>query len=198
MLISLSWKVWINPRKTKSFCQIKSSAHSDSCRISLNIYWHYTSFLIWYASFKNKIKITGETETTLWWVEWEQHYAKRILWRNKYIFRPEKSLSFVPKNRWSLHIVTQVDILFARYKGCGVGVGIVKSRSFSGGVGVGFLATLGVGVGYFCPTPTPEVQLDHFLHHTLKLGIPVEIVQFILKLLLKQRFLAVLHDFHWF
>jgi len=25
--------------------------------------------------------------------------------------------------------------------------------------------------------PTPDVQLDHFLHHTLKLGIPVETVQ---------------------
>jgi len=38
----------------------------------------------------------------------------------------------------------------------------------------------------FCPTPTPDVQLDHFLHHTLKLGIPVETVEFLLKLLLKQ------------
>jgi len=62
------------------------------------------------------------------------------------------------------------------------------------GVGVGFLTTLGVGFGYFCPTP--DVQLDHFLHHTLKLGIPVEMVQFLLKLLLKQGFLAVHHDFH--
>ena len=33
---------------------------------------------------------------------------------------------------------------------------------------------IGLGVGYFCPTPTPDVQLDHFLHHTPKLGIPVE------------------------
>jgi len=49
----------------------------------------------------------------------------------------------------------------------------------------------------FCPTPTPEVQLDHFLHHTPKLGIPVEMVQFLLKILLKQRFLAVHYDFHW-
>ena len=44
--------------------------------------------------------------------------------------------------------------------------------------------------------PTPDVQLDQFLHHTLKLGIPVEMVQFLLKLLLKQRLLAVRHDFH--
>jgi len=61
---------------------------------------------------------------------------------------------------------------------------------------VGFLTTWGVGIGFFCPTPT--VQLDHFLHHTPKLGIPVQMVQFLLKLLLNQRFLAVHHDFQWF
>ena len=42
---------------------------------------------------------------------------------------------------------------------------------------------------------TPDVQLGHFLHNTPKLGIPVEMLQFLLKLLLKQRFLAVHHDF---
>jgi len=63
-----------------------------------------------------------------------------------------------------------------------------------GGVIVGFLTTLEVGVGFFCTTTTPDVQLDHFLHHTPKLGIPVEMVQFLLKLLLKQRFLAVYDD----
>ena len=66
----------------------------------------------------------------------------------------------------------------------------LRSRRFLGGVG--FLTTL--GVEFFCPTP--DVQLDHILHHTRKLGIPVEMVQFLLKLLLKQRFLAVHHDFH--
>jgi len=55
---------------------------------------------------------------------------------------------------------------------------------------------VGVGVGFFCPTPTPAVQLDDFLHHTLKLRNPVEMGQFLLKLLLKQRFLTVHHDFH--
>jgi len=35
----------------------------------------------------------------------------------------------------------------------------------------------------FRPTPTPDVQLDYFLHHTPTLGIPVEMVQFLLKLL---------------
>jgi len=83
--------------------------------------------------------------------------------------------------------------MFASDQGCGVGVGVgvVRSRRFLGGVGVGFLTTPGIGIGYFCPTP--NLQLDHFLHHTLKLGIPVEMVQFLLKLLLKQRFLAVHH-----
>jgi len=36
-----------------------------------------------------------------------------------------------------------------------------------------------------------------FLHHTPQSEIPVEIVQFLLKFLLKQRILAVCHDFHW-
>ena len=40
--------------------------------------------------------------------------------------------------------------------------------------------------------------IGSFFHHTSKLRIPVERVQFLLKLLLKQRFLAVHHDFHWF
>ena len=71
----------------------------------------------------------------------------------------------------------------------GCGVGVITSRRFLGGVG--FLTTLGVRVGFFCPTL--DVQLDHFLNHTLELGIPVEMVQFLLKLLLKQRFLAVNH-----
>jgi len=80
-------------------------------------------------------------------------------------------------------------------QGWGVGVRVARSRRFLGEVG--FLTTLGVGVGvgFFCPTP--EVQLDHFLHHAPKLGIPVEMVQFLLKLLLKQRILAVYHDFYW-
>ena len=66
------------------------------------------------------------------------------------------------------------------HQDCGAGVGVVRSRRFLGGVGVGFLKTLGVGVGFFCPTP--DVQLDNLLHHTPKLGIPVEMVQFLLKL----------------
>ena len=84
--------------------------------------------------------------------------------------------------------------MLCHHQGCGVGV--VSSRRFLGGDG--FPTTLGVGVGFFCLTPTPDVQLDHFLHHTPKLGIPVKMVQFLLKLLLKQRFLALYHDFHWF
>jgi len=62
-----------------------------------------------------------------------------------------------------------------------------RSRRFLGAVRVGFLATLKFGIGFFWPIP--EIQSDLFLHHTPKLGIPVEMVQFLLKLLLKQRFL---------
>ena len=43
--------------------------------------------------------------------------------------------------------------------------------------GVRFLTTLGAGVRFFCPTP--GVELDHFLYHTPKLGIPIEMVQFV-------------------
>ena len=46
----------------------------------------------------------------------------------------------------------------------------------------------------FCPTP--GVQLNQFLHHTRKLGNPVEMVQFLLKFLLKQNHCCVPH-FHW-
>ena len=59
-----------------------------------------------------------------------------------------------------------------------------------------FLGT--VGVGFFCRTPTLDIQLDHFLDHSPKLGIGVEMEQFLLKLLLKQRFLAVYHNFNLF
>jgi len=52
-----------------------------------------------------------------------------------------------------------------------------------GGVGEGFLTTLGVGAVFFCPTPTPDVLFDNFLYHTSKMRIPVEMVQFLLKLL---------------
>ena len=47
-----------------------------------------------------------------------------------------------------------------------------------------------------CPTPILEVQLNHIFHHTPELGIPVEMVQFVLKLSLKQRILAAHQDFH--
>jgi len=82
------------------------------------------------------------------------------------------------------------------HQGCGAGLGFVRSWRFLGGVGVGFLTTLGVGVEFFYPTP--DTQLVHFLHHTSKLGIPVQMIQILLKRLLKQRFIAVYHDFHWF
>jgi len=58
----------------------------------------------------------------------------------------------------------------------------VRSRGFLDGVG--FLTTLGVGVGLFVRLRMSNWIL--FLHHTLKLGINVEMIQFLLKLLLKQ------------
>ena len=56
----------------------------------------------------------------------------------------------------------------------------LRSRSFLGGVGV----PTTLEVGFFCPIP--NVQFDHFLHYTPKLGIPVAMVQFLLKRLLQQ------------
>ena len=44
--------------------------------------------------------------------------------------------------------------------------------------------------------PHSGSPIGSLLHHTPKLGIPVDPVQFLMKLLLKQRILAVFHDFH--
>jgi len=49
---------------------------------------------------------------------------------------------------------------------------------------------------FFCPTL--DDWLDHFLHYTPKLGISSEMVELLLKLLVKQIFLTIHHDFHWF
>ena len=82
-------------------------------------------------------------------------------------------------------------------QGCGVGVGVARSGRFLGEVGVGFLTTLEVGVRFFCPTPIRKSSGITIIHHTPKFGIPVDMVQFLLKLLLKQKILVVYHDFHW-
>jgi len=74
------------------------------------------------------------------------------------------------------YAATHVFRTVCSYQGCVVGAGVVRSRGFLGGVGC--LTTLGAEVRFFCSAPTLDVQLDHFLHHTLKLGIPVEMVQF--------------------
>jgi len=57
----------------------------------------------------------------------------------------------------------------------------------------------------FISDSTTDIQLDHFYITLLnwsitllKVVIPVEMLQFLLKLLLKQRFLAVYYDFHRF
>ena len=72
----------------------------------------------------------------------------------------------------------------------------------------GILKTLSVGavVGFFIRCnlrifyPTPAVALNHFLHRTPKLGILTRdcwhgTISF--ETFLKQRILAVYHDFHW-
>jgi len=70
-----------------------------------------------------------------------------------------------------------VAIFFSGGENQGFGIRVARSQWFSGGVG--FLTTpdVDVGVRFFCPTP--EVQLDHLLHHTPKLAIPVEISYFL-------------------
>jgi len=66
------------------------------------------------------------------------------------------------------------------------GCGVVSSGKFSGGVEVGLLTTLGVEVRFFVRLRLWVSKWIIFLQHTPKLGIPVEMVQFLLKLLLKQ------------
>jgi len=75
------------------------------------------------------------------------------------------------------------------------GCGVVMSRRFLGGVG--FLTTLGIGVVFYVRLWLQKSNWIIFLHRAPNLGIPVEMVQFLMKLLLKQRILAVHHDFHW-
>jgi len=78
---------------------------------------------------------------------------------------------------------------------CDIATRTAKSESQGVGRflgGVGFLRAL--GVGFFHQTPTPEVQLNHLLNRTPKLGILT--CALLLKLLLKQRILALHHDFH--
>jgi len=54
---------------------------------------------------------------------------------------------------------------------------VARSRRYLGGVGVIFLTTVGVGF-----LSDPGSPIESFLHHTPKLGIPVEMVKFLLKL----------------
>ena len=75
-------------------------------------------------------------------------------------------------------------MISSQIESCKQGYGVVRSRRFLG------------GVGFFCPTLTPEVQLDHILHHTPKLGAALAMAQFLMKLLLEQRILVVYHDLH--
>jgi len=64
------------------------------------------------------------------------------------------------------------------------GCGVARNRRLFGGVG--FLTTLGSESDILTDSGSPNGSL---LHHTPKLGIPVQLVQFLMKLLLKQRIL---------
>jgi len=75
-----------------------------------------------------------------------------------------------------------------------------RSRTIVDAVRVVILTTLrarvSVGVGFFVRFRLRKLNRIIVLHYTPKLGTPVEMIQFLLKLLLKQRILAVNHDFH--
>jgi len=63
---------------------------------------------------------------------------------------------------------------------------------FLSGDGVGFLTTSRVEVGIYV-----RLRMSNWIiHHAPKLGISVEMAQFLLTILWKQRFLAEHHDFH--
>jgi len=115
------------------------------------------------------------------------------------MWQTSKTSTAVFETLWFPIIVAAKNMVKATFchvwlENLGCGAGVVWRRRFFGVVGDRFLTTPGVRVRFFCPTP--DVQLDHFLHHIPK--IHVEMVQYLLKLLLKQSFLAVRHDFHWF
>ena len=60
------------------------------------------------------------------------------------------------------------------YESNSQGCGVVRSPSFFGWSRIPSNTRSRI----FCPTP--QVQVDHFFHHTPKLGILVEMVQFLL------------------
>jgi len=66
--------------------------------------------------------------------------------------------------------------------------GVARDRKLFGGVG--FVTTES---DILSDSGSP---IGSLLHHTPKLGIPIESVQYLIKLLLKYIILAVYHDFH--
>jgi len=85
----------------------------------------------------------------------------------QYYIDISRSLGCCPALHKPTRVVNEaVSCIDRIYQGCG----IARSRMFLGEGGVGFLRTPGVGVRFIYPTP--QVQLNHFLHRTRKLGIP--------------------------
>ena len=71
-----------------------------------------------------------------------------------------------------------------------------RIRRFLRGVGVEFLTTFGFGAGFFVRLRLRMYNWTIFCTTTLNWEFLFEMVQCLLKLLLKQIFLAVHHDFH--
>ena len=81
------------------------------------------------------------------------------------------------------------------HQGCWVAV--VRSRRFLGGVGVGFLVTLGVGLDLFVRLRLRMSNWIIFYITLLNWEFLLKWYNFFWNFCLKQRFLAVHHDFHW-
>ena len=64
---------------------------------------------------------------------------------------------------------------------CRVSVGVARNQTFL----VEWESDSFGGVRFFYLTPTPEVQVNHFLHNTSKLRIPVEMIQFFFEIFIE-------------
>jgi len=107
-------------------------------------------------------------------------------------------VSFTPSHPWNASVKQKL-LWKSKWHGCAkhqsYGIGVVRSRRILSGAR--FLTTQGVVVKLFVRLWLRKPNWIIFSHHTPKLGIPVEMVQIFIKLLLKQRIIPVYHDFHW-
>ena len=80
-----------------------------------------------------------------------------------------QNLFFIGFSWWMLVHLYNLICLVSCSQGCRVSVRVTRSWRFLGEIGV--LRTLAVGVRCFYLTLTPDIQLNHFLHCTPKLGM---------------------------